>query len=185
MDEAKPRKYYLGGKYDGGIQPMEDDKQTLLNARTTFENGQSILEFEKLMKEEGEIEISTGLNTFLWAHGEDNSISTYHGQNRSPFQINLLAERDNSSALSGVASNTPSTEMTVSDDSSSDFIVPTLVSSTVSAEIPPTNEEETSILCPPGKFILIPCLQIIRYTLMLLHVIFSHSLRSFEYVHGW
>eukprot|EP00804_Cyclotella_cryptica_P028957 CCRYP_012384-RA/>CCRYP_012384-RA protein AED:0.12 eAED:0.12 QI:112/1/1/1/0.8/0.66/6/4153/508 len=94
MADTVPGKYYLGGKYDGAIQPMEDERQTLINATINFENGQSVLEFEKQLKEEGEIEILPGLNTFLWAHGNDNEFSTYHGNNRNSFQLNILGERD-------------------------------------------------------------------------------------------
>ena len=131
MQGTEPGKYYLGGKYDGGIQPMEDEKQTLINATILFENGQSILEFEKLMKENGEIEISPGINTFLWAHGEDNSMSTYHGDNRNSFQINLLGIDEKHSTGDESITNTnhtavatPVSKITDDDDFSTDSAVP-------------------------------------------------------------
>lgn len=146
MEGTVPGKYYLGGKYDGGIQPMEDEKQTLINASIQFENGQSILQFEKLMKEDGEIEITTGLNTFLWAHGEDNSMSTYHGNNRSPFQLNLLGVRESEAAdFSPLITGAP---MSASDEEEIS------ADSVVSA---PTTEEEAQALppCPPGEVLVV------------------------------
>lgn len=132
MEGTEPGKYYLGGKFDGGIQPMPDEKQTLTNASISFENGHSVLQFEKLMKEEGEIEIVTGMNTFLWAHGEDNSMSTYHGNNRSPFQLNLLGVDE-----AGAASDeTGDAEEIVADS---------VRESTTDEDEPPLPP------CPPGK----------------------------------
>lgn len=106
---------------------MEDEKQTLINATILFENGQSILEFEKLMKEDGEIEISSGLNTFLWAHGEDNSMSTYHGNNRSPFQLNILGIDEEDSIGEDITS-------TVITSTGENHIVTTTLSSKVADE---------------------------------------------------
>lgn len=144
MEGTEPGKYYLGGKYDGGIQPMEDEKQTLRNATILFENGQSVLQFEKLMKEEGEIEISTGLNTFLWAHGEDNSFSTYHGNNRSPFQINLLGF-SNSEPTDSDPITTPA-PTGVNDNVSADS-----TTSILPTEASLVDENGIAVPCPPGK----------------------------------
>ena len=149
MADTEPGKYYLGGKYDGGIQPMEDTKQTLLNAKITFEDGQSSLEFTKLMKEEGEITISTGLNTFLWAHGEDNSMSTYHGNNRSPIDIDLLG--------TGIGNTVTKVETSTS---SIDNTVTTLSSmnandTIVIADTAATSKNEDGVPpCPPGQSLM-------------------------------
>lgn len=86
---TEPGKYILGGKYDGAILPMDESRQTLTDANIEIVDGQTIMTFTKMLKEEGEIEIFAGVNTFLWAHGSDTE-STYHGTNKSPFQLNLL-----------------------------------------------------------------------------------------------
>ena len=66
-----------------------EENQTLQNASIEIVDGQTVMTFTKMMKEKGEIEIAPGLNTFLWAHGSDTK-STYHGANKSAFQLNLL-----------------------------------------------------------------------------------------------
>ena len=126
---------------------MEDTKQTLLNAKISFEEDVSILEFTKLMKEEGEIAISTGLNTFLWAHGEDNSMSTYHGNNRSPIKIDLLGTGIGNT-ITEVETGTSSTDTTVTTLTSIDVNDETVAvaDSVVSAE-----DEDGLPPCPPGE----------------------------------
>jgi len=89
---SEPGKYKLGGKYDDGILPMDENKQTLSDATIEVVDGQTIMTFTKMLKEEGEIEISTGDNIFLWAHGLDTE-STYHGNNKSSFHLDLLGVR--------------------------------------------------------------------------------------------
>lgn len=83
-----PAKYYLTGKLETAIQPMEENRQTLINPKIEVVDGQTILSFEKLMKEEGEIEITTGHNIFLWARGVDKG-NTYHGSNKGFIDVNL------------------------------------------------------------------------------------------------
>lgn len=84
-----PAKYHLTGKFETAVQPMSEEKQTLVDPIIELVDGQTILSFTKLLSEEGEIEVSTGSNIFLWAHGSsvDNS---YHGQNKGSFSIDLL-----------------------------------------------------------------------------------------------
>lgn len=84
-----PAKYYLGGKYDGAIQPMQQHKQTLVDPLIEVVDGQTILSFTKLLVEEDEIALSVGNNIFLWAHGTDVE-NTFHGGNKGSFNINLL-----------------------------------------------------------------------------------------------
>ena len=85
----EPGKYILGGKYDNAILPMDESQQTLQDASIEIADGQTIMTFTKMLKEENEIKIAPGLNTFLWAHGSDTE-STYHGVNKGAFQLNLL-----------------------------------------------------------------------------------------------
>jgi hypothetical protein len=150
MTDTVPGKYYLGGKYDGAIQPMEEERQTLINATINFENGTSILKFEKQLKEEGEIEILPGVNTFLWARGNDNEFSTYHGNNRNSFQLNLLGERD---------SGGPDAKVNITSSENQDVIKSNLSSSSPSRmpmETPPSDEVTLALPCPPGmlRFVL-------------------------------
>lgn len=84
-----PGKYILGGKYDGAILQMDESKQTLIDANIEVVDGQTIMTFTKMLKEEGEVELFPGDNTFLWAHGSDTE-TTYHGTNKASFRVNLL-----------------------------------------------------------------------------------------------
>lgn len=84
-------KYYLGGKYNAAITPMEVEKQTLTDASVELVDDQTIMRFTKLLKEEGEIEIVAGDNTLLWAHGS-STFTTYHGENKSAFKLNILGD---------------------------------------------------------------------------------------------
>jgi len=52
---------------------MDETHQTLMNNKVTYEDGVTVVEFTKLLKEEGEHEIlADGENTFLWAVGTGN-----------------------------------------------------------------------------------------------------------------
>ena len=79
----------LGGKAASLVTPMPEDQQTLKDTSISVENGVTTMKFTKIMKEAGEIEISTGVNTFLWAYGSSNTLGYHAG--RDPFDINLLS----------------------------------------------------------------------------------------------
>jgi hypothetical protein len=57
------------------ITPLPESQQTLTNASIkigkTAEGIKTVMKFTKLLKEQGEIEVYTGGNTFIWAHGSD------------------------------------------------------------------------------------------------------------------
>ena len=136
---------------------MEDERQTLIDATIHFEDGKSILEFEKQLKEEGEIGISPGVNTFLWAHGNDNEYSTDHGNNRGSFQLNILGERDpgGSDAVVDITSSDNQDAIDVSNP----FVNATIaIQSNLTAKNPspvpmetsPFDEVAQALLCPPG-----------------------------------
>jgi len=80
-------KYFLATKDNSGVSPMPQDRQTLSNTSVEFKDGQTITRFTKTMKEVGEIEITTGDNTFLWAHGTSTTLG-YHSARKS-FSLNL------------------------------------------------------------------------------------------------
>ena len=84
-----PAKYYLTGKLETQILPMEKNKQTLIDPKVEIIDGQTVLSFTKVLVEEGEIALSMRDNTFLWAHGTDID-TTYHGGNKGSFSIDLL-----------------------------------------------------------------------------------------------
>lgn len=67
---------------------MAADKQTLTGTSIKTEGGVTTVTFTKLLKEAGEIEISAGDNTFLWAYGSGTSLA-YHGTARKSFSLNL------------------------------------------------------------------------------------------------
>ena len=107
---SAPQKYYLGGKDISVVLPMDDDKQTLINGSTEIYNGQTIMRFTKLIKEDGEIEISADGNDFLWAHGSDSTFG-YH-KSRSQFKMNLLeivSDEKSITSSTGIATTTSTT----------------------------------------------------------------------------
>ncbi len=88
-DEGTVQKYTLLGD-SPRVQLMPDDKQTLMDTMISQEDGQTIMEFTKLLVEVGENEIVIGENTFLWALGGDNSLG-YHSGGRGDFTVELTA----------------------------------------------------------------------------------------------
>lgn len=86
---SKPLKYNLSGKSVPAVQPMPEDQQTLIDATVEVVDGQTIMEFTKIMAEPNEIEITTGDNNFLWAHGYSQTLG-YHAKTEA-FVQNLSA----------------------------------------------------------------------------------------------
>ena len=84
--------------------PMSESNQTLSDTSIEVKDGQTIMKFTKIMKEAGEIEITPGDNTFLWAHGLSD-IFGYHSQNKASIALNLN--------LSSEAGEEPSKEAAV------------------------------------------------------------------------
>lgn len=84
---SEPLKYNLGGKSTTDVQPMPENQQTLTGATVEFVDGQTIMEFTKIMAEPNEIEITTGDNNFLWAYGSSETLGYHAG--RDAFVQNL------------------------------------------------------------------------------------------------
>jgi hypothetical protein len=82
-----PLKYNLLDKSNSGVQPMPEEQQTLTDAKVEVNNGQTIMEFTKVMAEPNEIEITTGDNNFLYAYGSSETLG-YHAK-RDSFVQNL------------------------------------------------------------------------------------------------
>jgi len=82
-----PQKYNLGAYDVSGVQPMPENQQTLTSSSVEVKDGQTIMKFTKIMKEAGEIEISTAGNTFLWAYGSSDALSIHEA--KAAFELNL------------------------------------------------------------------------------------------------
>jgi len=67
---------------------MPEGQQTLTDASVEVADGKTVVTFTKIMKEDGEIEVSTGDNKFLAAYGAGNELA-YHGKSRTKFEFNL------------------------------------------------------------------------------------------------
>eukprot|EP00584_Thalassiosira_punctigera_P010917 CAMPEP_0172547466 /NCGR_PEP_ID=MMETSP1067-20121228/16995_1 /TAXON_ID=265564 ORGANISM="Thalassiosira punctigera, Strain Tpunct2005C2" /NCGR_SAMPLE_ID=MMETSP1067 /ASSEMBLY_ACC=CAM_ASM_000444 /LENGTH=829 /DNA_ID=CAMNT_0013334551 /DNA_START=42 /DNA_END=2531 /DNA_ORIENTATION=+ len=83
-------------KYDltsySGIAVMPDDKQTLTGISITEEDGKTIMEFTKMLAEDGEIRIKEdGVNLFLHARG---GRSLGHHGSRLSFEMNFAEDED-------------------------------------------------------------------------------------------
>jgi hypothetical protein len=96
-----PQKYSLSGESTDGVVLMPDSPQTLSDTSVEVPNGKTIMKFTRIMKETGEIEITTGKNIFQWAHGSSNVLG-FHAD-KSPFDLDL-------SSLSKTESDTPVVE---------------------------------------------------------------------------
>ncbi|KAL7539736.1 hypothetical protein ACHAXR_009548 [Thalassiosira sp. AJA248-18] len=87
-DEGTVQKYQLGT--GPRIAKMSDEKQTLMHTSITQSDGETIMEFAKLLKEDGEHEIlANGENIFVYALGGNNQV-IYHGpDNRGSFPLDF------------------------------------------------------------------------------------------------
>ena len=75
------QKYTLGSS--PRVEPMPQEKQTLMSTSLTQEDGVTVMEFTKYLSEEGEHTINpTGENVFLYAVGMSNDLG-YHGSRGS------------------------------------------------------------------------------------------------------
>ena len=75
------QKYTLGNS--PRVEPMPQEKQTLMSTSLTQEDGSTVMEFTKYLSEEGEHTINpTGENVFLYAVGMSNDLG-YHGSRGS------------------------------------------------------------------------------------------------------
>lgn len=104
---STPQKYLLKAPTlpsESAIELMWPEEQTLMDASCDFVNGQTVMKFTKALKEDNEIEITMGDNTFLWAYGNSPTIG-YH-VTRSSFILNLEAAEQ---IKDGTTFPTPST----------------------------------------------------------------------------
>jgi len=81
------QKYNLAGKANSLVTPMPETQQTLTDTSVEVKDGQTIMKFTKIMKEDGEIEISPTDNMFIWAYGSSPALG-YHAW-RGTSNVNL------------------------------------------------------------------------------------------------
>ena len=85
-----PKKYSLDGRWMGGVKPMDDSQQTLIDASINVYRGPiTVLKFTKIMEEQGEIQLKPGENTFLYAQGQSYFLGQHAHDSRGSFQLNL------------------------------------------------------------------------------------------------
>jgi hypothetical protein len=80
-------KYVMSG--DRSVELMSDERQTLMGTSITQEDGVTIMEFTKYLREDGENAIlANGENTFLYALGAINEL-LYHSSGRGSFVLDF------------------------------------------------------------------------------------------------
>ena len=83
-DTGEVKKYNLTQQAVGGVVPMAEDRQTLMDTNITQTSTRTTLTFTKIMYEEGEIPIKPdAMNTFLSAWGSSNTLG-FHAA-REPY----------------------------------------------------------------------------------------------------
>lgn len=109
--ENAAEKFFNPGKYDmtryskSGVNLMDADQQTLIDASVAQDDSGTTLTFTKLLNEPGELEISpTDANTFIWARGGGNALSLHSRQ--GSFVINLSSATGGSVEILDVTSDT-------------------------------------------------------------------------------
>ncbi|KAL7546815.1 hypothetical protein ACHAWF_014989, partial [Thalassiosira exigua] len=78
-------KYNLAAKSSSGVQPMPQEQQ--MDTSIEVKDGKTVMRFTKIIKENGETNVTTEDNTVLWAYGFGNALG-YHSQRQS-FELNL------------------------------------------------------------------------------------------------
>ncbi|KAL7553069.1 hypothetical protein ACHAWF_016315 [Thalassiosira exigua] len=101
------QKYDLGR---GRAEVMPEGKQTLTDASVVQLNGNTVLEFSKLLMEEGEVSIWEDESVFLYARGEDGGGSFGRHAERSSFELSFesAAIADSAPAATATADETAS-----------------------------------------------------------------------------
>ena len=94
--EGTPQKYSLGDYSAEAITPLPESQQTLTDASIitvgTANGPKTVMKFTKLLKEQGEIDVSTRGNYFIWAHGSDETFG-YHAA-RGVLELNLFGDAE-------------------------------------------------------------------------------------------
>jgi hypothetical protein len=89
-DTGEVKKYDLLFKRESGVVPMDDTKQTLIDASVSQTDSGTTLRFTKILVEADEIPIASDANnSFLSAWGVDNTLA-YH-QARGPYELFVMS----------------------------------------------------------------------------------------------
>jgi hypothetical protein len=88
-EEGLVQKYVLSDRTPGGVAPMPEEQQTLIDASIEQVDGSTILRFTKILVEEGEIPIVIGENMLLGAYGLSNTLSAHKA--RESIILNLVS----------------------------------------------------------------------------------------------
>jgi hypothetical protein len=98
-EDGTVQKYWLDD--DTRVDPMDSDRQTLMDASITDVDGTTIMSFTKYLEEDGEFMIfPNGDNPFLYAYGNDASLG-YHSS-RGSFMLDFgMDEGEDASASAG------------------------------------------------------------------------------------
>eukprot|EP00534_Pseudo-nitzschia_fraudulenta_P013477 CAMPEP_0201243398 /NCGR_PEP_ID=MMETSP0852-20130820/41163_1 /ASSEMBLY_ACC=CAM_ASM_000632 /TAXON_ID=183588 /ORGANISM="Pseudo-nitzschia fraudulenta, Strain WWA7" /LENGTH=400 /DNA_ID=CAMNT_0047540415 /DNA_START=146 /DNA_END=1348 /DNA_ORIENTATION=- len=88
-DSGEVKKYSLGSYIQTGIFPLPEEQQTLIDTSIVQENGNTTMEFTKILEEEGEIPIAIGANNFIGAYGFGNAFFVHKA--RETFAVDLVA----------------------------------------------------------------------------------------------
>jgi len=79
-DEGTVQKYELLARDISGVNPLDDVLQTLTDTSISQNDTHTVMKFTKPLVEDSEVPVVLGSNTFIWAHGETNTLA-YHGAN--------------------------------------------------------------------------------------------------------
>jgi len=88
-DSGEVKKYSMSSYDNIGVVPMPEEQQTLIEATIVQEDGNTRMQFTKILNEIGEVPIAIGANTFIGAFGFGNMFF-YHDK-RDSFDIDLVA----------------------------------------------------------------------------------------------
>jgi len=83
------KKYHMSSYENSGVLPMPEDQQTLIEATVFQEEGNTTMQFTKILNETGEVPIAIGANTFIGAFGFNNML--FYHEKRDSFDIDLVA----------------------------------------------------------------------------------------------
>jgi hypothetical protein len=126
VDVTNPAKYILASKSNRGVTQLATSQQTLQDASITQNATHTVLSFTKLLVEESEVLLSaTGSHNFIWAIGQGNTISSFHGL-RGDFTIDLTPCK----VIGAVDNTTVTGDTTVADTGAEDTPI-VIVSSTL------------------------------------------------------
>lgn len=91
-DPGTIRKYYLN--LDSPPVLMPDEQQTLMDTKLTSENGNTIVTFSKLLREQGERTIlANGENIFVWALGGGSDPDSFPYEQEGSFSLDFEITR--------------------------------------------------------------------------------------------